>query len=144
VRSYRDNIVRRYYYYCTTDFEPGPSRRFQETTVRRRERGIGTVVREMFRQAGGAKGPFVLRNSLAKTLSYYSGELGALGAKIEAAPKTNQLDEHRPASLGGDSSGKDGGEGAPPHGNSRVYDDDDDDDDGGAGNLILIHFSRRA
>jgi hypothetical protein len=105
--------------------------------VRGAPRGMGTISREILRAMRGSQQPFVLRNSLAKTLALYSEELGKLGFELEAARKFPFEEKLK----GRNGDGDDGRGGEPPIlGNDREF---DGEENGGGGNLIFINFSRR-
>jgi hypothetical protein len=102
--------------------------------VRDVPRGSDRTARRLLKNANGPGCPFVLRNSLAETLAFYSPELGELGKKIELTERVHiddeqPLDEHEPKRE------RDGG--LPPIlGDERLS-----EGDGGAGNLVFFHFT---
>lgn len=105
--------------------------------VRGAPRGAGTISREILRNMRGPQQPFVLRNSLAKILRFYSEELGKIGQHLEGDEKFPL--EEKLKGRNGDGDG--GHDGEPPIlGNQREF---EGEENGGSGNFILINFSRR-
>ena len=104
--------------------------------VRGAPRGAGTISREVLRNMRGTQQPFVLRNSLAKILQFYSDELGEFGRQLEGAEKFPL--EEKLKGRNGDDDGWQSGE-PPILGNHREF---EGEENGGCGNFIFLNFRR--
>jgi hypothetical protein len=114
----------------------------QNMGVRGRQRGCGRLARQLLQQSYAKGSSYVVRNSLAETLAFYSPELRAAGTAIEKQAQ-KWVDEklaadEEPAPGGRRGEGHVGND-PPLLRNERPA---GPDDGGGGGNWVLFHFTQ--